>query len=87
MRFRRLRLKWSLKGDISLTDVGCAYYVVRLTSMEDYDFVMTQGPWMIGDSYLTIRKYFVPDESPIKTLTTWVRIPNLSVEYFEKQFL
>lgn len=81
---------WSLKGEIALTDVGCAFYVVRFTSMEDYDFVMTQGPWMIGDSYLTIQKWvpnFVPDEEPICTLTTWVRIPNLSVEYFDKKFL
>lgn len=87
---RRLRLMWSLKGEIALTYVGCAYYVVWFTSMVDYDFVMTQGPWMIGDSYLTIRKWipnFVPDEEPIKTLTAWVRIPNLSVEYFDKMFL
>ncbi|XP_021846727.1 uncharacterized protein [Spinacia oleracea] len=87
---RRLRLKWNLKGAIALTDVGCAYYVVRFSSLEDYDFVLTQGPWMIGESYLSIRKWvsnFVPDESPIKTLTAWVRIPNLSVEYFDRQFL
>lgn len=69
---RRLRLMWSLKGEIALTDVGCAFYVVRFSAMEDYEFVMTQGPWMIGDSYLTIRKWvpnFVPDEEPIRTLT------------------
>ncbi|XP_056688450.1 uncharacterized protein [Spinacia oleracea] len=87
---RRLRLMWSLTGEIALTDVGCAYYVVRFTSMADYEFVLTQGPWMIGDSYLTIRKWipnFFPDEEPIKTLTAWVRIPNLSVEYFDRNFL
>ena len=58
--------------------------------MEDYDFVLTQGPWMIGDSYLTIRRWvpnFVSDEAPIKTLTAWVRIPHLSIEYFDKQVL
>lgn len=85
-----LRLKWSLKGDFVLTDVGCAYYIARFTNMDDHNFVMTQGPWMIGDSYLTIQKWipnFIPDEEPIKVLTAWVRIPNLSVEYFDKQFL
>ncbi|XP_056690284.1 uncharacterized protein [Spinacia oleracea] len=87
---RRLKLMWSLKGEIALTDVGCAYYVVRFTSREDYNFVMTQGPWMIGESYLTIRKWipnFVPDEEPIKFLTAWIRIPNLFVEYFDRGFL
>ena len=87
---RRLKFKWNLKGNIALTDVGHAFYVVRFTSYEDYEFVMTQGPWMIGDSYLTIRKWvpnFIADEAPMRHLTAWVRIPNLSVEYFDKQIL
>ena len=87
---RRLRSKWNLKGDIAFTDVGHAYYVVRFNNLADYDFVLTQGPWLIGDSYLTIRKWvpnFVSDQEPIKKLTAWVRIPHLSVEYFDKQFL
>lgn len=87
---RRLKSKRSLKGEIALTDVGYAYYVVRFTNNEDYEFVLTQGTWMIGDSYLTIRKWtpnFVADEAPIKHLTAWVRIPHLSVEYFDKHVL
>lgn len=51
---------------------------------------MTQGPWLINDSYLTIRKWitnFIPDESPIQFLTAWVRIPNLALEYFDEGFL
>lgn len=87
---RRLKAKWSLKGEITLTDVGHAYYVVRFSNLDDYDFVLTQGPWMIGESYLTIRRWvpnFIADEAPIKTLTAWVRIPHLSVEYFDKQIL
>lgn len=87
---RRLKFKWQLKGSIALTDVGHAFYIVRFTSIEDYEFVMTQGPWMIGDSYLTIRKWipnFIADEAPMRHLTAWVRIPNLSVEYFDKLIL
>ncbi|XP_048501298.1 uncharacterized protein LOC125497684 [Beta vulgaris subsp. vulgaris] len=87
---RRLKFKWSLKGNIALTDVGHAFYVVRFTSYEDYEFVMTQGPWMIGDSYLTIRKWvpnFIANEALMRHLTAWVRIPNLFVEYFDKQIL
>ena len=30
---------------------------------------------------------FVPEEDTITKLTTWVRIPKLSVEYFNKNFL
>lgn len=30
---------------------------------------------------------FIPDETPIRYLTAWVHIPNLSVEYFDVEFL
>lgn len=32
---RRLKAKWSLKGEIALTDVGHAYYVVRFSNLDD----------------------------------------------------
>lgn len=87
---KRLKKVWQLKGELTLTDIGCKFFIVRFTSLDDYNFVLTQGPWLIDDSYLTIRKWisnFIPDEEPIMILTTWVRIPNLSVEYFDRDFL
>jgi len=87
---RRLKTKWALKGDFSLIDIGCDYYVTRFTNMEDYDHVILNGPWMIGDNYLVFREWvpnFVPEEDTITKLTAWVRIPKLSVEYFNKNFL
>ena len=50
----RLKLKWSLKGDFSLIDIGCDCYVKRFTNMEDHEHVLTQGRWMLGDNYLVI---------------------------------
>ncbi|XP_074287666.1 uncharacterized protein At4g02000-like [Silene latifolia] len=87
---RKLQAKWSIKGKLTLTDLGCSYYVARFTAREDLEHVLLQGPWMIDDHYLTIRKWapnFVPSEDKIRRLTTWVRIPNLPVEYFNKEFL
>ncbi|XP_074313623.1 uncharacterized protein LOC141648807 [Silene latifolia] len=87
---RKLNAKWSIKGKLTLMDLTHSYYVARFSSKQDYDFVMTQGPWMIDDHYLTIRIWvpnFVPSEDNITKLTTWVRIPNLPVEYFNATFL
>lgn len=87
---RRLKKKWSIRGELALTDIGCRYFIERFTNEADYNFVLTQAPWMIDDCYLTIRKWvpnFVPDEAPITVLTAWVRIPNLAVEYFDIGFL
>lgn len=87
---RRLNIKWSIKGELALTDIGCQYYIDRFTNEADYQYVQTQVPWLIDDKYLTILKWvpnFVSDEPPINVLTAWVRIPNLSVEYFDINFL
>lgn len=87
---KRLKRKWQLKGEFSLTDIGCKYFIARFTNLDDLNYVLTQGPWLIDDTYLTIRRWspnFIPEEASINVLTTWVRIPNLSVEYFDKEFL
>ena len=87
---RGLRKKWALKGDFSLIDIGFDYYVTRFTELDDYEYMPTQGPWMLGDNYLVIREWipnFVPEEDTIRRLTAWVRIPRFSVEYFNKHFL
>ncbi|XP_021737483.1 uncharacterized protein LOC110703993 [Chenopodium quinoa] len=87
---KKLKRKWQLKGDMSLTAIGSKYFIARFSNSEDYNYVLTQGPWLIDDKYLTIRKWtpnFIPKEASISVLTVWVRIPNLSIEYFDKEFL
>jgi len=87
---QRLKTKRALKGDFSLIDIGYGYYITRFSNLDDYDHIMTNGPWMIGDHYLIIREWFpnfVPEEDRITRLTAWVQIPKLNVEYFNKDFL
>jgi len=38
---KRLKSKWALKGNFSLIDIGCDYYITRFTNPEDYTHVMT----------------------------------------------
>ncbi|KAJ8427976.1 hypothetical protein Cgig2_017463 [Carnegiea gigantea] len=87
---RRLQTKWALKGDFSLIEIDYDYYVMRFANLEDYEHVMTQGPWVLGDNYLVIREWvpnFIPEEHTISKFMAWVHIPGLSVEYFNKNFL
>lgn len=87
---RRLKTKWALRGDFSLIDIRCDYYVTRFTNMEDYEHVTLNGPWMIGDNYVVIRERvpnFIPEEDNNTKLIAWVHVPKLSVEYFNKTFL
>ena len=44
----------------------------------------------VGRQLLVIQEWipnFVPEKEPITKLTAWVRLPRLSVEYFNKSFL
>lgn len=87
---KRLKTKWPLKGEIALLDLGFDSYIVKFSCWDDYNHVLTEGPWMINDHYLTIRQWahnFIPDDTLIRFLTAWIRIPNLPVEYFDVDFL
>lgn len=44
------------KGGLILTDIGHEYFIARFSCIDDYNYVLTQGPWMLDDNYLTIRK-------------------------------
>ena len=46
----------------------------KFANLEDYDYVLSEGPWMIANHYLTIRKRcpsFQPEEDAIKNLAVW----------------
>jgi len=32
---KRLKSKWNVKGDFSIIDIGCDYFVTRFTNMEE----------------------------------------------------
>lgn len=75
---------------MKLIDLGNDYYLAKLKNIQDYDFVLTEGPWMVANHYLTIRRGFPdfqPDEDVINKLEVWVRFPELSIEYFDAPFL
>lgn len=70
---KRLKRKWQLKGEFSLTDIGCKYFIARFNNIDDLNYVSTQGPWLIDDTYLTIRRWtpnFIPEVASINVLTT-----------------
>jgi len=71
-------------------DWGCDYYMIRFSNRKDYNHSVTQGPRLICENYLIIRKWvlnFIPDKEPIHLLTTWIQIACLSIEYHDNGFL
>ncbi|XP_019161010.1 PREDICTED: uncharacterized protein LOC109157614 [Ipomoea nil] len=86
----RLTSMWKPKGSMDLIAIANEYFLVRFGSVDDLEFSMYEGPWMVLDHYL-IMKPWEPDFDPYNDTTekilVWVRVPDLPAEYFDAIFL
>lgn len=82
---QRLSNIWQLQGRFYLMDIGHGCFVIRFENRKDYLHVLIDGPWKIFDNYLVVQRW-VPDfksrTSTISKMAVWVRLPDLSCEYF-----
>ncbi|XP_019186575.1 PREDICTED: uncharacterized protein LOC109181278 [Ipomoea nil] len=87
---RRLTSMWKLKGSLDLIAIDNDYFLVRFGSVEDLEFAMFEGPWMVLDHYLLVKPW-VPDFDPYSDTTekvlVWARIPCIPAEYYNYIFL
>ncbi|XP_031120449.1 uncharacterized protein LOC116023587 [Ipomoea triloba] len=82
---QRLPSIWGLQGRLHLIDIGFGCFVARFDNKKDYLHVLLDGPWKIFDNYLITQRW-VPDfkarTAKFAKMAVWVRLPELSVEYF-----
>ncbi|XP_019189026.1 PREDICTED: uncharacterized protein LOC109183401 [Ipomoea nil] len=87
---RRLTSMWKPKGKMDLIAIDNGYFIVRFGAVEDLEFAMFEGPWMVLDHYLIVKPW-VPDFDPFSDVTekvlVWIRIPCLPTEYYSLIFL
>lgn len=75
---------WKHKSEMEILDLGYNCYLIKFSLDEDMDFVLTEGPWVIQDHYLTVRKWhanFSPSAATMETTLAWVKFPSLSMKY------
>ncbi|KAL4386583.1 hypothetical protein GQ457_09G011870 [Hibiscus cannabinus] len=73
--------------EISLIDMDNEFYLVRFAEEDDYNMVLTEGPWVIYGSYLTVQPWsrsFSTSTGHPSQIIVWVRLPNLSYRYYTK---
>ncbi|CAN0898928.1 hypothetical protein LINGRAHAP2_LOCUS19984 [Linum grandiflorum] len=81
---RRLNYIWARNGSIQITDLHNGCYLVRFRERDDYENAVSGGPWMLGDTYLTVHRWFRgfnPWTTEIKTSLVWVQLPDLPIEF------
>lgn len=86
----KLQTIWKLSEQISLIDFGNDYYLVKFNKRENYDKALHEGPWFIGNQYLTVRKWeprLVASEASLTYSAIWDRLPELPMEFYDFEIL
>ncbi|XP_057760878.1 uncharacterized protein LOC130981296 [Arachis stenosperma] len=87
---RWINRRWTKKEAVHVMDLVRGYFLVRFSNQEDYSHALFKGPWMIADHYLLVQRWrplFIPQESEVKRVAVWIRIPNLPAKLYNRYFL
>ena len=86
----KLENMWKSSGNFSCVDLGLGFFLIRFESKEGFEEVLKGGPWFIGEHFLLLRPWvpnFRASEASVSSIAVWVRLPELSVEYYHKDSL
>ncbi|KAL4284826.1 hypothetical protein GQ457_16G025340 [Hibiscus cannabinus] len=85
--WNRIMALWNPNGEINLIDLDNEYYLVRFANEDDFQKVLSGGPWVIYGSYLTVqpwKRHFNSAEEHPSHIMVWVRLLNLPYRYYTK---
>nr|KJB81348.1 hypothetical protein B456_013G140300 [Gossypium raimondii] len=75
---------------IHIMDVENCYFLIKFQSHDDYERVLTQGPWIVLGQYPTVQPW-TPEFNPLQAFPSstmvWVRLPGLSGFLYKRQIL
>nr|POE60898.1 hypothetical protein CFP56_31323 [Quercus suber] len=74
----------------SETVAGLDYFLIRFKLNEDYWKVLNEGPWFIGQQFLSVKQWsprFKPSEAKLTTTAIWAKLLKLPVELYDGSIL
>ncbi|KAI3871594.1 hypothetical protein MKX03_005777 [Papaver bracteatum] len=86
----RINLLWKPLGQIQILDLGKDFFLFKFSELQDLKKAMLDGPWFIGGHYLSLRRWspeFKPTSVKFSTTIVWIRLPELPIEFFDKEVL
>lgn len=87
---QKVRFMWKPRGTIEVIDLGKETYLFRFSLSDDYEKALFGGPWYVLNNYLMLNQWqpnFRLTQNPFDRLVIWVHIPELPVEYYDKEAL
>ena len=88
--YNRLLSLWKPAGRLDCVALGHGFFLVWLSLKEDYEAVLKNGPWFIGEHFLSIRPWepnFRPASANVSSIAVWVRLNELPIEYYNAKVL
>ncbi|GLU21046.1 hypothetical protein SLE2022_372110 [Rubroshorea leprosula] len=73
----RLLKEWRTENEFEVIDVGLGYYIVKLSSPQDYSKVLTGGPYKMFDHYLAVQPWepgFHPARAKAPKTAVWIKL-------------
>nr|XP_023926558.1 uncharacterized protein LOC112037981 [Quercus suber] len=81
---------WKLVGRIDYIDLGKDFFLIHFLVKEDYDAMLRNGPWFIGDNFLSIRPWvpnFKSTTTVVSSVVVCVRLNELPIKYYYTEAL
>ena len=81
---------WKPKGNFSMIDLGYDFFLVKFSTLEDYQKALEQGQWFVGENYLSIRKWeleFQDAKAKVSSMAVWIILAELPIEFFHLDIL
>ncbi|GAV58143.1 DUF4283 domain-containing protein/zf-CCHC_4 domain-containing protein, partial [Cephalotus follicularis] len=82
-----LERKWSQVGHFSIHVVGNVVFLVKFANGQARDWVLENGPWDVWGYHLAVRKWskdMVMSLEDCKTISIWVKLTKIPVQYWTK---
>ncbi|XP_019252916.1 PREDICTED: uncharacterized protein LOC109231737 [Nicotiana attenuata] len=83
---RKTQELWKIDENIPLIDLGKDYYTVKLAKEESMTRILHDGPWFINGFFPSVQKWvpnFVATKAYQSYTVVWVRLPQLSTEFYD----
>ena len=80
---------WRPTGNMQFIDIGYEFYIMKFEALKDYHHALMDGPWFVGDQYLHVQAWeadFHPCTAKVTTTVVWIRLEQLSIEYYHPDF-
>ena len=86
----KLNALWKPTGRLDVIELGKEFFLTRFCCKEDNDKVLKNGPWFIGEHFLSIWPWepnFKPSIMNVSSIAVWIRLNELPIEYYELEVL